>query len=94
MTTVNILRMQSGMNDDDDTGFQDPFDRLNNLEMNALESSFTMMELGERISEHSQLGVKISTNLIEIVRHIDLLTSKIFELEYRLREMEKNASTK
>ena len=94
MTIVNILGTQSGMNNDDDTGLQDPFDRLNNLEMNALECSFTMMELGERVSEHSQLGVKISTNLIEIVRHIDLLTSKIFELEYRLREMEKNASTK
>ena len=77
------------MNDDDDTGFQDPFDRLNNLEMNALESSFTMMELGERVMEHSQLGVKISTNLIEIVRHIDLLTSKIFELEHRLKEVER-----
>jgi uncharacterized coiled-coil protein SlyX len=83
--------MPSGMNDDDDmnTGFQDPYDRLNNLEMNALESSFTMMELGERVSEHSQLGVKISTNLIEIVRHIDLLTSKLFELEHRLKEVER-----
>jgi hypothetical protein len=70
------------------TGFQDPYDRLNNLEMNALESSFTMMELGERVSEHSQLGVKISTNLIEIVRHIDLLTSKLFELEHRIQELE------
>jgi uncharacterized coiled-coil protein SlyX len=78
------------MNNDDDmnTGFQDPYDRLNNLEMNALESSFTMMELGERVSEHSQLGVKISTNLIEIVRHIDLLTSKLFELEHRIQELE------
>jgi hypothetical protein len=79
------------MNDDDDmnTGFQNPYDRLNNLEMNALECSFTMMELGERVSEHSQLGVKISTNLIEIVRHIDLMTSKIFELEHRLKEVER-----
>ncbi len=80
------------MNDDDDdmnTGFQNPFDRLSNLEMNALESSVTMMEMGERISEHSQLGVKISTNLIEIVRHIDLMTSKLFELEHRLQELEK-----
>jgi hypothetical protein len=78
------------MNDDDDmgTGFQDPYDRLNNLEMNALECSFTMMELGERVREHSELGVKISTNLIEIVRHIDLLTSKLFELEHRLQELE------
>ena len=83
------------MNDDDmNTGFQDPFDRLNNLEVNALEASFTIMEMGERIMEHSQLGVKISTNLIEIVRHIDLLTSKIFELEHRLQELEKNESTK
>jgi uncharacterized coiled-coil protein SlyX len=82
--------MQSGMNDDDmNTGFQNPFDRLSNLEMNALESSVTMMEMGERISEHSQLGVKISTNLIEIVRHIDLMTSKLFELEHRLQELEK-----
>jgi hypothetical protein len=79
------------MHDDDDmnTGFQDPYDRLNNLEMNALECSFTMMELGERVREHSELGVKISTNLIEIVRHIDLLTSKLFELEHRLQELER-----
>jgi hypothetical protein len=76
-------------NDDDmETGFVSPFDRLNNLEMNALESSFTMMEMGERVKEHSQLGVKMSTNLIEIVRHIDLLTSKVFELEHRIRELE------
>ena len=83
--------MLFGMNDDDDmgTGFQDPYDRLNNLEMNALECSFTMMELGERVREHSELGVKISTNLIEIVRHIDLLTSKLFELEHRLQELER-----
>jgi len=77
-------------NDDDmETGFVSPFDRLNNLEMNALESSFTMMEMGERVREHSQLGVKMSTNLIEIVRHIDLLTSKVFELEHRIQELEK-----
>jgi len=77
-------------NDDNmETGFVSPFDRLNNLEMNALESSFTMMEMGERVREHSQLGVKMSTNLIEIVRHIDLLTSKVFELEHRLQELEK-----
>jgi hypothetical protein len=77
-------------NDDDmETGFVSPFDRLNNLEMNALESSVTMMEMGERVREHSQLGVKMSTNLIEIVRHIDLLTSKVFELEHRIQELEK-----
>ena len=78
------------MNDDDmNTGFQDPFDRLNNLEMNALESSVAMMDMGEKIMEHSNLGVKISSNLIEIVRHIDLMTSKLFELEHRLQELEK-----
>jgi uncharacterized coiled-coil protein SlyX len=79
------------MNDDDDmnTGFQDPFDRLNNLEMNALESSFTIMELGERISEHSQLGVKISSHMIEMVRHIDQLTRLVVELDNRLKEVER-----
>jgi uncharacterized protein (DUF2164 family) len=83
------------MNDDDmNTGFRDPFERLNNLEINALESSMTMMDMGEKIMEHSNLGVKISTNLIEIVRHIDLMTSKLFELEHRLEQVEKNASTK
>jgi hypothetical protein len=82
--------MPFGMNDDDmNTGFQDPFDRLNNLEMNALESSVAMMDMGEKIMEHSNLGVKISSNLIEIVRHIDLMTSKLFELEHRLQELEK-----
>jgi hypothetical protein len=84
-----LFGMSHDDDDDMDTGFVSPYDRLDNLEMNALECSFTMMELGERVSEHSQLGVKISTNLIEIVRHIDLLTSKIFELEHRLQELER-----
>jgi uncharacterized coiled-coil protein SlyX len=83
------------MNDDDmETGFVNPFDRLDNLEVNALEASFTIMEMGERIMEHSQLGVKISSHMIEMVRYIDILNSKIFELEHRLEQMEKNASTK
>jgi hypothetical protein len=38
--------------------------------------------------EHSQLGVKISSHMIEMVRYIDILNSKIFELEHRLKEME------
>jgi hypothetical protein len=82
------------MDDDMGTGFRDPFERLNNLEINALETNAAMMDMGERVMEHSQLGVKISTNLIEIVRHIDLMTSKLFELEQRLEQVEKNASTK
>jgi uncharacterized coiled-coil protein SlyX len=94
MTTVNILRTQSGMNDDDmDTGFVSPFDRLDSLECYALENNMTLMQMNERIMEHSQLGVKISSHMIEMVRYIDILNSKIFELEHRLKEVE-SASTK
>jgi hypothetical protein len=77
------------MSDDDmNTGFQDPFERLNNLEANALESSFTMMGMSERIMEHSQLGVKISTHLIEIVRYIDQLNQRVNRLELQLKQMD------
>jgi ubiquinone biosynthesis protein UbiJ len=48
-----------------------------------------MMEMAERITEHSQLGVKMSTHMMEMIRYIDILNSKIFELEHRLKEMEK-----
>jgi uncharacterized coiled-coil protein SlyX len=77
------------MSDDDmNTGFQDPFERLNNLEANALESSFTIMGMSERIMEHSQLGVKISTHLIEIVRYIDQLNQRVNRLELQLKQMD------
>lgn len=77
------------MSDDDmDTGFQDPFERLSNLEANALESSFTIMGMSERIMEHSQLGVKISTHLIEIVRYIDQLNQRVNRLELQLKQMD------
>jgi uncharacterized coiled-coil protein SlyX len=79
------------MNDDDDmdTGFVSPFDRLDSLECYALENNMTLMQMNERIMEHSQLGVKISSHMIEMVRHIDQLTRLVVELDNRLKEVER-----
>jgi hypothetical protein len=38
--------------------------------------------------EHSQLGVKISTHLIEIVRYIDQLNQRVNRLELQLKQMD------
>lgn len=77
------------MQDDDDTGFRDPFDRLENLECIALEVNMLIMQMSERIKDHSQLGVKISNHMLEMIRHIDAMSSKIRELEHRLEGLEK-----
>lgn len=74
--------------DDNDTDFEHPFERLHNLEVYAMESNLTMMQMSERVKDHSQLGVKISSHMLEMIRHIDAMSSKIRELEVRLEQLE------
>jgi hypothetical protein len=66
----------------------DPFDRLEEIEIVQMGQGMAMSEMSRQVMEHSQLGVKISQSLIELVRHIDVLMSKISELEYRLEQLE------
>lgn len=69
-------------------GIEDPLDRLENIEIVQMGQGAAMMDLGEQLKTHSQLGVSISESLVELVRHIDLLNSKIWELEHRVTELE------
>jgi hypothetical protein len=68
---------------------QNPMDRLEELEIVQMGQGLAMSNMSDQLRSHSQLGVNVSESLIEIVRHIDILSSKIFELEYRLEELEK-----
>jgi hypothetical protein len=68
---------------------QNPMDRLEELEIVQMGQGLAMSNMSEQIKSHSQLGVGISESLIEIIRHIDILNSKLFELEHRLEELEK-----
>jgi hypothetical protein len=47
-----------------------------------------MMDMSEQLKTNAELGVKVSSSIIELVRHIDILSSKIFELEHRLEQVE------
>ena len=84
------------MDNDDDmgTGFRDPFDRLDDLEVIATGHALCLEQMSDQVKEHSQLGVKISSHLLEIIRYIDIASSKIRELEYRIDQLEKNESNK
>ena len=68
---------------------QNPMDRLEELEIVQMGQGLAMSNMSDQLRSHSQLGVNVSESLIEIVRHIDILSSKIFELEYRLEQVEK-----
>ena len=82
-------------NDDDmDTGFRNPFDRLEDLEIIATGHALCLEQVSEQVKDHSQLGVKISAHLLEMIRYIDIANSKIHELEYRINQLEKNESHK
>lgn len=72
----------------------DPLARLEEIEIVQIGQGLAMTKMSEQLRSHSHLGVNVSESLMEIVRHIDILNSKLFELEYRLQELEKNESTK
>jgi uncharacterized coiled-coil protein SlyX len=67
---------------------EDPFERLESLEIVQLGQGLAMTDLAKQIQQHSILGVKISESLIELVHHIDVLNSRVIELESKLRELE------
>ena len=78
------------MNPFDD--LQHPMDRLEELEIIQMGQGLAMTQMSDQLKSHSHLGVSVSESLIEIVRHIDILNSKLFELEHRLEQVEKNES--
>ena len=67
---------------------QNPMDRLEELEIITTGHALCLENMSEQIKTHADLGIKISSSLIELVRHIDMLTSKVQELEYRLQQLE------
>ena len=75
-------------NDDMGTGFRDPFDRLDDLEVIITGHALCLEQMSDQVKEHSHLGVKISGSLLEMIRHIDIMSSKIRELEYRIEQLE------
>lgn len=81
-------------NDDMGTGFRDPFDRLDDLEVIATGHALCLEQVSEQVKDHSQLGVKVSTHMMEMIRYIDVLGSKIRELEMRIEQLETNESHK
>jgi hypothetical protein len=87
---INSFKEQFGMNPFDD--LPDPLARLEEIEIVQIGQGMAMTQMSDQLRSHSQLGVNVSESLIEIVRHIDILSSKIFELEYRLEQVEKNES--
>ena len=68
--------------------FEDPFDRLGELEIVQMGQGLAMVDLSEQLKTQSQLGVKISDHMMEMIRYIDVLGSKIRELEMRLEQLE------
>lgn len=68
--------------------FKDPFDRLDDLEMVCTGLGLALQDLSQQLKSQSELGVKISSSMIELVRALDIATSKIAELEYRLELLE------
>ena len=67
---------------------QDPFERREDIEIVQMGQGLAKSEMSRHVMDHSQLGVKISESLIELVQHIDVLSSKIAELEYRIEQLE------
>jgi hypothetical protein len=47
-----------------------------------------MMNMSEQLKNQADLGVDASKGMLELVRHIDILVSKIAELEYRIEQLE------
>jgi uncharacterized coiled-coil protein SlyX len=66
----------------------DPLGRLEELEIITSGHALCLEHLSEQIREQSQLGVKISGSLLEIIKYVDIASSKIRELEYRIEQLE------
>jgi hypothetical protein len=72
----------------------DPLARLEEVEIVQMGQGMAMSNMSDQLKSHSKLGVGISESLIEIVRHIDILNSKLFELEHRLEQVENHENSK
>jgi hypothetical protein len=68
--------------------FTDPFDRLEEIEIVQMGQGMAMMNMSEQLKNQADLGVDASKGMLELVRHIDILVSKIAELEYRIEQLE------
>jgi len=68
--------------------FTNPFDRLEEIEIVQMGQGMAMMNMSEQLKNHAEMGVSASKSMLELVRHIDILTSKIFELEHRIEQLE------
>jgi hypothetical protein len=75
-------------NDFTPNNFTDPFDRLEEIEIVQMGQGMAMMNMSEQLKNHAEMGVSASKSMLELVRHIDILTSKIFELEHRIEQLE------
>jgi hypothetical protein len=75
-------------NDFTPNNFSDPFDRLEEIEIVQMGQGMAMMNMSEQLKNHAEMGVSASKSMLELVRHIDILTSKIFELEHRIEQLE------
>lgn len=73
----------------DDDEFKDPFDRLDDLELFTAGLGVAAQDMSHQLKHQSELGVKISGSLLDLIRTLDILASKIRELEYRIEQLEK-----
>jgi hypothetical protein len=78
--------MQFGMIDDNE--IKDPFDRLDDLEMFTTGLGLAAQDMSHQLKHQSELGVKISGSLLDLIKTLDILASKIRELECRLEQLE------
>jgi hypothetical protein len=88
MSAINIMEQSIMDSNMFSKNFEDPFDRLGELEIVQMGQGLAMVDLSEQLKTQSQLGVKISDHMMEMVRYIDVLGSKIRELEMRLEQLE------
>jgi len=76
------------MKDDMFENASDPFDRLEDLELVQMGQGLALEEVSQHTKSNSELGIKISQYMLEMVKTIDVLSSKVRELEYRLEQLE------
>jgi hypothetical protein len=68
---------------------QHPFDRLESLEVLQLDQGISLKNMNIQIKQQSVLGVRVSQYIMQLVNHIDVLSTRVLELETRLTELER-----
>jgi hypothetical protein len=96
MTTVNILRMPFGMNDDDDmnTGFISPYDRLELIETCLGNMTWQFEQHSQQVTEHYDLLVKISQTLKFLSSSNSSLHQQNQSLHHRIKTLEAKLNEK